>query len=110
MKQLLKKLGIPALALGGMLALTAPTPADAAVHFGIGVGVAPVYPSYVYPYTSPYYNPYYEPYAYPYTYGYAYPEFYWGGGWGGHHYGGNHFHGNEFHGHALRGGEHGYGR
>jgi hypothetical protein len=69
MKSLLRKLGVPAVALAGMLALFTPSHADARVRFGVGIGVAP-YP--VYPYYGPHYG---------YPYGYVY-----GGGWGHGHY------------------------
>ena len=66
----LKKLGLPILALAGMLMFVGAPKADAAVHFGVGIGV-----------------PYGYGYPYPYAYGYGYPYyggFYggWGGGWG----------------------------
>ena len=77
MKSLLRKLGIPAVALAGMLALFTPSQADARVRFGIGIGVGPyAYPAYTYSY--PYYGPYY-----------GYPYGYVGGGWG---WGHGHFH------------------
>jgi hypothetical protein len=60
--KLLRKLGVPAIALAGMMALFSPSSANARVRFGVSVGVPPVY---TYPY--PYYSPYY---AYPYSYGY----------------------------------------
>ena len=40
MKSLLRKLGVPAVALAGMLALFTPSHADARVRFGVGIGVA----------------------------------------------------------------------
>lgn len=80
MKSLLRKLGIPAVALAGMLALFTPSSADAKVHFGIGIGVSPYWS---YPYQYPYYGPYY--YGNPYVYGGG-----WGWGHGGYHY---HYHG-----------------
>lgn len=70
MKSLFRKLGVPAVALAGLMALFTPSPANAKVHFRIGVGVEPAYP--VYPYAYPYYGPYY---SYPYGY-------YYGGHWG----------------------------
>jgi hypothetical protein len=70
--KMLRKLGIPAVALAGMLALFTPSHADAKVRFGVQIG-GPVYP-------YPYYGP-----AYPYGYGYG-PYVYWGHGY--HH----HFH------------------
>jgi hypothetical protein len=72
--KLLRKLGIPAIALAGMLALFSPSSADAKVRFGVQIGVPPVY-TYPYPYYSPYYSPYY---AYPYSYGYYGPYATWG--------------------------------
>lgn len=80
---MLKKLGIPFLALLGMLAFATPKPADAKVHFGVAIGAPPVYP--YYGYCSPY-DPYCSPYAYSYPYGYNYgysqPYLYGGWGWG----------------------------
>ena len=99
MNELLKKIGIPAVVLGGMSLLMAPSAAKAAVHFGIGIGPSYVAPAYAYPYTSPYYYPDYEPYAYPYTYGYNHPLF-------GVTLGGNHHHHHESHRGAKRHGEH----
>lgn len=75
---MLRKLGLPMIALAGMLALGIPKPADARVHVGVAVGPAPVYQ-----YCSPY-DPYCSPYAYP--YGYSYPYVYGGWGWHGHHW------------------------
>jgi hypothetical protein len=129
---MLKKLGIPTLAIAAMLGLAGAAPAKAGIHFGIGIGG----PAYVAPYANPY--PYaatpYDPYAYaapyadPYAYGgyadpyyystpYPYGGFYYGGHdfdhfgghrdfrghEGGHFEGGGHFGG----GHA---GGHGGGR
>ena len=68
--KLLRKLGIPAMALAGMMALFSPSSADAKVRFGVQIGVPPAY---TYPY--PYYSPYY---AYPYSYGYYGPYATWG--------------------------------
>ena len=62
---MLKKLGLPVLALAAMLALANPSNADAKVRFGVYVGT-PGYYSYTYPYYAPY--PYYAypgPYVYP---------------------------------------------
>jgi hypothetical protein len=102
---MLKRLGLPALALVAILLLTAPAPANAAVRFGFGVGVAPVYPAYPYAYSYPYAYPYSYayPYAYPYYYpGYAYPYGYWGGyygyGWGGGRGWGRGYYGRDFRG------------
>jgi hypothetical protein len=69
MKKLLRNLGVPAVALAGMLALFSPASADARVRFGVEIGVPP-YPVYAPPY--PYYGPYYS-YPYGYTYGGLYP-------------------------------------
>lgn len=73
---MLKKLGIPILALGAMLSL-APRPAQARVHFGVYVGPRVVAPPYYYSY-DPYYDPYY---GYPPTYTYRYyapaPRYYY---------------------------------
>ncbi len=114
---MLKKLGVPMIALAGMLAFALPPKADARIHFGIGIG-GPVYtapvPAYPYDYSYPYgaYGNYYAPpvYSYPYVapgYGYVpYGGFSlgFGSGWGheryeheghfeGGHYGGGHFEG-----------------
>ena len=81
-KKTLTKLGLPILALAGMMMFVGAPKADAAVRFGIGIGVPYGY-SYPYPYA---YGGYY-PYAYPYPY-YGYygrsvyvgPSFYWSNG------------------------------
>jgi hypothetical protein len=77
---MLRKIGIPVLALVAFLTFFAPAPAVAGVHWGVSVG--PVYP---HPYAGAY--PYsYSPYVYPYpysTYAYPYGGFYFGGH--GHH-------------------------
>jgi len=73
---MLKKLGIPTLVLGALLAVV---PAHAAVRFGVGIG-GPVYAP-AYPY-NPYYSPYYAYPAYPYVYG----GWGWHGGWHGHYW------------------------
>jgi hypothetical protein len=83
---MLKKLGIPMLALAGMLAVATPKAADAKVHVGVAIGVPPVYP---YPYCSAY-DPGCAGYVYP--YGYT-PYVYGGFGWHGHH----DWHGHEHH-------------
>jgi hypothetical protein len=77
--KLLRKLGIPAVALVGLLAFFSPSSADARVRVGVGIGVGPAY---TYPY------PYYYPHAYPYGYGYGYvgPYVTWG------HRGHRHYH------------------
>jgi uncharacterized membrane protein len=69
-----KLLIIPALLLA---ATFMPTPAKAAVRFGVGIG-GPVYaPAYPYTYSVPYYGYYaYPTYPGPYVYGT------WGWGWG----------------------------
>lgn len=85
---MLKKLGIPILALAALLAFAAPTPAQAKVRFGFSIGPAyPVSPYvYAYPYGYPHYYAYgpYYPYAYPYAYGYPYGYYSGGFYWGGH--------------------------
>ena len=58
---MLKKLGIPTLALIAMLTLISPPTANARVRFGVTVG-------------SPYYYTYQAPY--PYVYSYPYPYYY----------------------------------
>jgi len=91
---MLKKLGIPVLALAGMLAFATPQPAEAKVHFGVTIGAPPVYP---YPYCSPY-DPACAGYVYPYGY-YPQPYVYGGFGWHGHR-------SHEFHGHSNFHGHH----
>jgi len=76
--KVLRKLGIPAMVMAGMLTLFSSTPAEARVRFGVGIG-GPAYPVYTYP--DPYYNPYY---AYPYGYTYVGPSVTFG--WGHRHY------------------------
>ena len=49
---MLKKVGLATLALAGLMAFAVPK-VDAAVRFGIGVGV----PAYTYPYVNPYVYP-----------------------------------------------------
>src|SRR5271170_7865025 len=68
-KKTLKKLGLPMLALAGVLMFVGTPKADAAVRFGVGIGVGGYYPGYAYPYAYPGYA---YPYAYPYGYGYPY--------------------------------------
>jgi hypothetical protein len=69
---MIKKIGLPLIALTAVLAFATPKQADARVRFGVGVGiggpayVAP-YPSYASPYCGPY-APCYGPYP-----GYAAP-------------------------------------
>jgi len=111
---MLKKLGLPMIALAGLLTFAAPQKADAKIHFGIGIGgpvyTAPVPPAYPYNYN---YYPYDYGYAYPYVapaypYAYDYPYYggsYFGFGFGGHHHDydrGGHF--RVEHGHAEHGG------
>src|SRR5581483_11539274 len=69
--KMLKRLGLPVVALAGLLTLFTPLTASARPHvrFGFSVGV----PAYTYPYTyaDPYYDaPYVDPYA-PGYYDYA---------------------------------------
>ena len=91
---MIKKLGIPILALAALLCFGAPRKAEAAVRFGIGVGVAPAYPYYSPYYAAPVpYSPYVDPYDYaypgyvapyaaaPYGYGYGF-GLGWRGGYG----------------------------
>jgi hypothetical protein len=112
---MLKKIGIPILALAAILAFVAPTHANAAVRFGVAVGPVYTYPApYPYPYAYSYPYGYYNPY-YPYAYSYPYPYGFYGGGyyWGGghrdfdrHERGGHEFRGRGFGG-GFRGGERG---
>jgi len=127
---MIKKIGLPLMALAAVLAFGAPKQADAQVRFGVGVGIGG--PAYVAPapYVAPYapygycsvYDPYcagYAPYVGPsvgiglgwgggYGYGYGHPAIVnrgYGGGFRGGYGGG-------FHGNAVRGGGgfHGGGR
>ena len=100
---MLKKIGLPMLALAGLLGFGAPRAAQARVHFGVALGApvyaAPVAPyAYSYPYVAP--NPYVDPYyapAYVAPVPYVEPYFSVGvGGWGGGYYG----HGYVGHGYA----------
>jgi hypothetical protein len=110
-EKMLKKIGIPALALLAMLVLASPPPAAAEVHFGVFVGPpAPAYPVYPGYYNAPVYPyPYVAPgYAYP---GYAYPAYGYGyygygRGWRDHdrHYDYGHLRG-DYRGHSFRGNE-----
>lgn len=115
---MLKKIGLPMLAVAGILAFATPQKADARVRFGIGIG-GPVYtaPVPVAPYAYPYAAPdYYATPTYPYDYGYApyaypYAAPYYGGGvtfgFGGHY--GDHDRyerGRGWEGHGRGGGEH----
>src|SRR3979409_694046 len=83
-KKTLKKLGLPVLALAGVMMFVGAPKADAQVRFGVYLG-GPTYP-YAYSYPNGYAYPYYDPYAYP--YGYSYPYYgvggVWGPFWGGH--------------------------
>ena len=86
---MLKKLGVPVIALAAMLTLFTPHAANAKGHWRFGVSVgAPVYgyPYYSYPYYAPYDPYYYGPY-YGYTPYYSpdpYSTFGYYGGWGHH--------------------------
>ena len=106
--KLLKRLGIPTMALAGMLALFSPSPANARVRFGIGVGVAPYYGYGYAPYCDPYYG------CYPYGYTYVAPNWGWGHRWDrddfGHHFDRGHFERGHFEGGHFRGGHEGHGR
>ena len=79
---MLKRVGIPMLALGAMLLVLPAKQAKAGVHFGIGIAaptcVAPA-PVYRQPYVAP--APDYDYYAAP-TYVYPYTNY----GWDGHAY------------------------
>ena len=78
---MLKKIGIPVVALLALAAIISPAPAKAEVHFGVGVYAAP--PVYAYP--APAYPEYY--YDAPYTYTYPAPAYgYYRGYYGGHGY------------------------
>jgi hypothetical protein len=79
---MLKKIGLPFLAMAALLMVVPAQKANAAVRFGVVVGgpvyAYPAYPGpYAYPYSDPYYNPYpsYVAPAPGYVYGY--------GGWRG---------------------------
>jgi hypothetical protein len=80
---MLKKIGLPFLALAALLMVVPAQKANAAVRFGVAVGgpvyAYPAYPGpYAYPYSDPYYNGYpsYVAPAPGYVYGY--------GAWRGH--------------------------
>jgi uncharacterized membrane protein YgcG len=101
-EKVLKKIGLPMMALAGLLAFGAPRAAQARVHFGVALG-APVYAApvapypYGYPYAAPYVDPYYAPtYVAPAPYVDPYFSVGIGGGWGGGYYG----HGYVGHGYA----------
>src|SRR5579863_7074648 len=80
---MLKKVGLPLLAMAALLTVVPAQKADAAVRFGVRVGgpvyAYPAYPGpYAYPYSDPNYNAYPPAYVAPapaYVYGY--------GGWHG---------------------------
>ena len=91
---MLKKIGLPLMALAGMLTFVTPPKADARIRFGVVIGgpvyTAPVDPyAYSYPY-SPYGSGYYAQPAYPYGYGYGYDAPYYGA-YSGYGYGGGHW-------------------
>jgi hypothetical protein len=76
-----KRLGFSLLVpLAALLMMAGAPQAQAGVHFGIAIGVPPVYPPPAYPYVSPY--PYPNAYAYPAPV-YSYPYGYYGY-WDGH--------------------------
>jgi hypothetical protein len=76
---MLKKVGLPLLALAALLTVVPAQKANAGVRFGVTVGgpayAYPAYPGpYAYPYSDPYYNAYPAPYVAPapaYAYGYS---------------------------------------
>jgi hypothetical protein len=110
---MLKKIGLPIIALLALLVFITPAPAHAGVRFGVAVG--PAYPyGYAYPYTYPYAyaNPYYYN-GYP-AYPYVAPGVglgfsYWGGGGHGYYRAPAYRGGGGWHGQAYRGGGHGGG-
>jgi hypothetical protein len=68
---MLKRLGIPLVALLALLMIVSPTPANAKVRFGVGIYTGPPvysYPAYPYAYPYPYSDYYYD-------YGYGYPVY-----------------------------------
>jgi hypothetical protein len=88
---MLKKIGLPMMALAGLMAFGAPRAAQARVHVGVAIG-GPVYTAPVAPYSygygyapGPYVDPYYAPPAYvaPAPYVAPYVGIGIGGGWGG---------------------------
>jgi hypothetical protein len=104
-----KKIGLPLIALAGIMAFGAPRAAEARVHFGVAIGgpvyTAPVAPyPYGYGYAPPYVDPYYGP-AYVAPAPYVAPYVGVGIGIGGGYYGG-YGHGYVGHGYApaFRGG------
>jgi hypothetical protein len=108
---MLKKIGLPIIALAGIMAFGAPRAAQARVRFGVAIG-GPVYAApaapYPYPYAyGPYPDPYYAP-AYVAPAPYVDPYFAIGVGIGGGGYYGGYGRGYEGHGYgrAFRGGGH----
>ncbi len=77
LNKMLKKIGLPLIALLALLVFVNPTPAKAGVHFGVAIGGAypvPVAPVVPYAgYAAPYYG---APYP---AYGYAAPVYPYGG-------------------------------
>lgn len=71
---MLKKIGLPAVALVAGLFLANPTPAKAGVQFGVQIG--PSYPAYSYGYVDPYPGYYATPYP-NYYYSSPYPSYYY---------------------------------
>lgn len=112
---MLKKIGIPAIALLALLLMINPVPAHAGVRVGVAIGggypviAGPAYP-YAYGYAAPYYG-----YGYP-AYGYAAPAYaypyggislgFYGGHYGRGYYGGRYGYGYGYRGYhgAYRGG------
>jgi hypothetical protein len=82
---MLKKFGFLAILLAAIMFVIPAPQAQAGVHFGIGIGVAPTYPAYpAYPYAYGYPNYYGAPYAPGYVAPYyGYNNYYFG--WGGHY-------------------------
>ncbi len=72
---MLKRVGLPVIAMLAALAVAHPTPARAGVGVGVYIGGGPVYTAPVapYPYTAPVPAPYVDPYAYPQPYAYPAP-------------------------------------
>jgi hypothetical protein len=109
---MLKKIGLPMIALAGLMAFASPRPADARVRFGVSIG-GPVYTAPVapYPYAPAYVDPYYAPAP-----AYVAPPYYYepgitfgiGGGWGGGYYG-HGYYGRGYENHAFRGGGRSFG-
>jgi hypothetical protein len=88
---MLKKIGLPLIALAGIMAFGAPRAAQARVHFGVAIG-GPVYTAPVAPYPyayapAPYADPYYYPPAYVAPAPYVQPYVGIGVGIGGGYYG-----------------------